>query len=532
MHPLTDVIVLLCISINYVVCSDGCFSRHYPGQDSFVCICHQRKCETLPKHLSKIAEHQVVSYESDVKKYRFHKEIIDLASYNDHASRGPKSDVIQIKVDPSQLGGEIFGFGAAFTDAAGINILKLPTPLQDRLMRDYFDQDGLEYTMGRVPIGGTDFSDRNYSLADHPDDFELKHFSLTHDDHLYKIPFIKKARKLSPSLRLMALSWASPGWMKTSKKMDSMGILIGLPGGLYWQLYAKYMIKFLDAYKKEGVEFWAISTGNEPAMGMMPDFSYKALGFSPEMLRDFVKIDLGPALKSAGYEPGEKIKVLMFDDMTDRLETYAYAVLSDPEAAKYVSGIATHWYNNRFPRNYPYDILTQTRKLYPDQFLIMTEACDGLKQGVALGNWTRAENYAIDIIENLNRGVKGWLDWNMALNPQGGPNWSKNYVDATIIINETAKEYYRQPMYYTLAHFTKFLPPRSALIGHTVFNDDPNLYVTTFLDNDRNLIAVILNTNNHPLKLDIEGFTYKRLSITMKAHSIKTLVTKLIPFRY
>lgn len=139
--------------------------------------------------------------------------------------------------------------------------------------------------------------------------------------------------------------------------------------------------RFLDAYKKEGVEFWAVSSGNEPAMGMMPDFRYKALGFSPEMLRDFIKIDLGPALVSAGYEPGKGIKVLMFDDMTDRLETYAYAVLADPEAAKYVSGIATHWYNNRYPRNYPYDILTQTRKLYPDQFLIMTEACDGLRQG-------------------------------------------------------------------------------------------------------------------------------------------------------
>lgn len=155
-----------------------------------------------------------------------------------------------------------------------------------------------------------------------------------------------------------------------------------------------------------------------------------------------------------------------------------------------------------------------------------------LLPSVALGNWTRAENYAIDIIENLNRGVKGWLDWNMALDPQGGPNWSKNYVDSPIIINETSREYYRQPMYYALAHFTKFLPPGSALIGRIVLNSDPNLYATTFLDNDRNLIAVILNTNNHPLRVDIEGFSSKKLSIKMKAHSIRTLITKLIAFKY
>lgn len=187
MHFLINVVVLLCLSINYALCSGGCFSRHYHGQDSFVCVCHQRKCGTLPKHLSKIAEDQVVSYESDIRKYRFHKEIINLATYNDHLSRGSKNDVVQIIVDPSQLGGEIFGFGAAFTDSTGINILKLPSHLQDRLLKDYFDQDGLEYTMGRVPIGGTDFSDRNYTLADDENDFELKNFSLTHDDHLYKV---------------------------------------------------------------------------------------------------------------------------------------------------------------------------------------------------------------------------------------------------------------------------------------------------------------------------------------------------------
>lgn len=37
--------------------------------------------------------------------------------------------------------------------------------------------------------------------------------------------------------------------------------------------------------------------------------------------------------------------------------------------------------------------------------------------------------------QNSNYGSSGWVDWNIALDMQGGPNWSKNYVDAPIIVD-------------------------------------------------------------------------------------------------
>lgn len=36
---------------------------------------------------------------------------------------------------------------------------------------------------------------------------------------------------------------------------------------------------------------------------------------------------------------------------------------------------------------------------------------------------------------------------------QGGPNWVKNFVDAPIIVNAKAEEFYKQPVYYALAQF-------------------------------------------------------------------------------
>jgi glucosylceramidase len=68
-------------------------------------------------------------------------------------------------------------------------------------------------------------------------------------------------------------------------------------------------------------------------------------------------------------------------------------------------------------------------------------------------------------VQDLNHWVTGWIDWNLALNPQGGPSWARNYIDSAIIVNVTANEFYKQPMFYALGHFSKFLPEDCVRIG-------------------------------------------------------------------
>ena len=63
----------------------------------------------------------------------------------------------------------------------------------------------------------------------------------------------------------------------------------------------------------------------------------------------------------------------------------------------------------------------------------------------------------LDSIQDLNHWVTGWVDWNLALDEVGGPNWSGNFVDAPIIVNETADEFYKQPMYYAMGMYQRLL---------------------------------------------------------------------------
>ena len=83
---------------------------------------------------------------------------------------------------------KIDGFGGAFTDATGENLMGLPENVRQNIVDDYFDPEtGLEYTLGRTTIGGSDFSSRIYTLDDVENDYELKHFALTDEDMKWKV---------------------------------------------------------------------------------------------------------------------------------------------------------------------------------------------------------------------------------------------------------------------------------------------------------------------------------------------------------
>ena len=152
-----------------------------------------------------------------------------------------------LNVDPSQQFQEIFGFGGAFTDAAGINLNRLSDATKNTLMIQYFSKDnGIGYTIGRVPMASCDFSTHEYSYDDIDGDMDLKNFNLTEEDLTLKIPYILQASKLTApgeGLKLFSTPWSAPGWMKTNGHMKGGGELKGDINGDYYITWANYFIK-------------------------------------------------------------------------------------------------------------------------------------------------------------------------------------------------------------------------------------------------------------------------------------------------
>ena len=93
----------------------------------------------------------------------------------------------------------------------------------------------------------------------------------------------------------------------------------------------------------------------------------------------------------------------------------------------------------------------------------------------------------------MNHWVTGWVDWNLVLDEGGGPNWAGNYVDAPIIVNNTVDEFYKQPMFYAMGHFSKYIPEDSVRIDLQFIDNTNSLFATAFLQPGGKRTVVILN---------------------------------------
>nr|XP_028566705.1 lysosomal acid glucosylceramidase-like isoform X1 [Podarcis muralis] len=491
-----------------------CSARNF-GHGSLVCECGANYCDTL-EPVSLLPLGSYVKYESNKAGSRVERS--EGVLHND----APGKETLTLKIKTSQKYQKIKGFGGALTDSAAINILALSPKAQTNLLKSYFSEQGIEYTLVRVPMASCDFSVRLYTYDDSEDDFELKNFSLTEEDTKMKIPILQQAQAVAKKpLALYASPWTSPVWMKTNGAMTGRGTLKGKPGDRYHKAWANYFIRFLDEYAKYNLTFWAVTAGNEPTAGDIIFYPFQCLGFSPEHQRDFIAQDLGPALANSSYKG---IELIILDDQRMMLPYWAEVVLKDPVAASYINGIGIHWYLDFLA---PIDLtLSITHHLFPKYYLISTEASTGSyfwEPRVVLGEWDRGSKYSHSILANLNNYVTGWTDWNLVLDMEGGPNWSKNYVDSPVIVDAANDVFYKQPMFYHMAHFSKFLPEGTQRIEiqRSKWTD---LEYSAFLRPDGSAAVVVLNRSHKDVPFVISDPGVGHIEAVSTADSIQTYI--------
>ncbi len=314
--------------------------------------------------------------------------------------------------------------------------------------------------------------------------------------------------------------------MKTNNNYKGNGTLKGDVGGLYYQTWAHYYLKFLQSYQKYNITFWALTTQNEPTDGFLFRFSFNCMGFTPESQAAFVVENLGPTLKNGGFKD---IKIMILDDQRLFLESWPERVFAySNKTYDYIDGIAVHWYLDSFvsPK-----ILDTTNDLFPDKFIFGTEACAGagpLKPNVLIADFDRAQSYAKYILQDLNHWVTGWTDWNLALNTMGGPNWANNFVDSPIIVNKTSDEFYKQPMYFAMGHFSKFIDEGSVrfdLIETSYPIPNEISFAAFYNAQDSKTIMIVLNEGNTREYISVfDPEINKYVSFLLEAHSIQTVI--------
>uniref|UniRef100_A0A0N5B533 Glucosylceramidase n=1 Tax=Strongyloides papillosus TaxID=174720 RepID=A0A0N5B533_STREA len=499
-----------------------CSKKNFGDENDLkiVCVCNSTYCDESSDFLSTqlISNIGIITSTKDGK--RFEKTFqVKGDSLNDSEIHGI------INIDTTKQYQKIIGFGGAFTDSFGINMNTLSSGAQANLMNSYFGNKGIKYTIGRVPMASTDFSERIYSYCDTENDFELKTFNLTEEDFTLKIPFIKKAFQLTNNnLKLFASPWSAGGWMKTNGKMKGGAPLKGEIPGPYYETWGNYFVKFLESYYSQDIQFWGVTAQNEPTSGLDPFYGWQTMLFTPETQRDFIKLYLGPKIKNNPKFKDTKIMIL--DDDREVLPYWADVVLEDNETESYVDGVGIHWYQDEFPVNN----IKKTYERHPTKFLLATEACNGwfgLDRGGKPGYWIHGEAYLFSIIDDINHYVSGWTDWNLALDMTGGPTWAKNNVDSPILIDKSKDTFYKNPSFYAMAHVSKFVRPDAFRIDSVMDNKINEFDFVAFKNTDGSKVLVILNKSERDLNIKINSISSNAVNIgvvRVEKYSFKTIV--------
>jgi glucosylceramidase len=379
-----------------------------------------------------------------------------------------------IEIDSATLYQQFEGAGAAMTDSSAWLIMnKLDESARQELMRTLFTREGngigLSYL--RLPMGASDFSLKDYTYNDllaGKTDENLEQFSIAYD-RTHIIPALKLALDLNPQLGLMGSPWSAPAWMKKNNQLHGSYLLPE-----FYQAFADYHVRFVQAYAAEGITIDAITAQNEP---LHVTEGYPSMYMSAEEQQEFVRDYLGAAFRAAGL----KTKIIIYDHNWDRAD-YPLTVLSDPSAAAFVDGVAFHCYGG--------DVSAQSRvhEQYPQKGIWFTE-CSG-------GGW--ATNFGDNLSWNITNLVVGnfrnWgksvLLWNLALDEKDGPqNGGCTNCRGVVTIDQSSRQITYNEEYYVLGHVSKFIDPGAYRIESSSGAGVPNN--VAFLNPDGSIVVIV-----------------------------------------
>lgn len=443
---------------------------------------------------------------------------------------------VGITLLPDEKYQTITGIGGSFTEASAHLLRRMSPGKQAQILKAYFGETGARYSLTRTHINSCDFSLRNYSFAPVAGDTALEHFSIAEDLNDI-LPMIQAARAVSrDGFKIIASPWTAPPWMKDNNDWRGGKLL-----PQHYDTWALFFSKYIDAYRAQGIDIWGITVENEP---LGNDSNWESMHYTPHEMTDFVKNYLGPLLRKNGHS----VKILGFDQNRDeQLKKWVDVMFGDETASQYFDGTAVHWYASTF--DYFPEALQYVRRKAPGKHLIQTEACVDAqvprwnddawywsKEATDWGwDWAPESQkhlhpkyvpvyrYAGDIIGCLNNWVDGWVDWNMVLDRQGGPNWAKNWCTAPVIVDPERDEVYLTPLYYTLAHFSRFIRPGAVRIGFE--NTDEELQMTAVKNPDGSVAVVLFNPTEQPkgVQLTLQS---KSIEFAISGKAIQTLVVQ------
>jgi glucosylceramidase len=407
-----------------------------------------------------------------------------------------------ITIDSSTTYQSIDGFGYSLTGGSAYLLNSLEENIKTETLKNLFSTAdnaiGISYL--RISIGSSDLNANVFTyddVANGQTDINLSNFSINADKQDL-IPILKKIIIINPQIKIMASPWSAPSWMKSNQSFKG-----GILKPEYYNVYAQYFVKYLNAMKEEGINIEAITPQNEP---LNPDNNPSMVMTAVEQA-SFIKNSLGPAIQNANLNT----KIIVYDHNAD-VPQYPLTILQDADAAKYVDGSAFHLYAGNI------SALAQVHNAYPNKNLYFTEQYTPISGSFNGDLSWHITNLIIGATRNWSKNV---LEWNLASDPNLGPHTPggcTTCLGALTVASPT--DISKNVSYYIIAHASKFVRPGSVRIASTSTN---NLPTVVFKNPNGKKVLIVTNNGPESQKFNV-NYMGKTMQSALNAGSVATYV--------
>ena len=406
-------------------------------------------------------------------------------------------DTLNLNIDPSEVRPEsrpIQGFGACFNELGWTSLKVLSEGDREGVLHELFDPTaGARFTYCRTPIGANDFATDPYSYDESDGDFTMNNFSVAHDERTL-VPFIQAALRYQPKLKLWASPWSPPSWMKRNHfyaeakaypGMKENGIRpdqIGHEGEdmfiqdpMYFEAYARYFGRYIDAYQAKGISIAMVMPQNEfNSAQNFPSCTWTADGLT-RFLRYLV-----PEMKKRGVD-------VFFGTLERGNPRLLETAMADPEVASSIKGVGVQWAGkNALPRihtEFPSLLVFQSEQ----------ECGDGSNQwGYTSYCWQLMKHY-------FRSGVSAYAYWNISTADGGMSTWGWAQ-NSLVSVDSAARSYRYTHDYYLLKHLTHFVDIGARNLVTSGTCDD----ALAFVNPDNSLVLLIRNEFGHPQRVEVQ----------------------------
>jgi glucosylceramidase len=390
----------------------------------------------------------------------------------------------------------IEGFGGCFNELGWRALSALDSATRDSVLAALFGSgDGCRFRMGRVPIGASDYALEWYSHDETDGDLAMERFSIEHDRSCL-LPYIKAAMAHRPGLWLFASPWSPPTWMKTHKVFNY--------GTVRWEptvldALALYFLKFVRAYRDEGIDVRQVHVQNEPGA----DQKFPSCLWTGGQMRQFIRDHLGPLFAREGLG----CEIWLGTLNVEGYDEYVVSALSDEAARRYVAGVGLQWAGKTLAQ--------RTHTAWPDLRIMQTENECGNGQN----SWAYAHYVFTLLWHYLTNGAVAYCYWNMALPAGGRSTWGWRQNSMVSVDDERGRVTYN-PEFFVMKHVSRFVEVgavRLDLTGPWAGN------ALAFRNPDGSLVVVAANGLDEPRPL---VFTdgHRTVGIQAEPLSFHTLV--------